>query len=97
MEWRRGSAVTIAERHHSIRPTPRDTSPRSPADPLAWLFALEQHGIKLGLANIRTLAAALDHPERAFAPILVAGTNGKGSVAAMIERGLRAAGYRTGL
>ncbi|MCY4026311.1 MAG: Mur ligase family protein [Acidobacteria bacterium] len=73
------------------------TSPRSPADPLAWLFALEQHGIKLGLANIRALAAALDHPERAFAPILVAGTNGKGSVAAMIERGLRAAGYRTGL
>ena len=73
------------------------TPPRPPADPLCWLFALEQHGIKLGLANIRTLTAALDRPERAFAPILVAGTNGKGSVAAMIECGLRAAGYRTGL
>ena len=73
------------------------TSRPPPADPLAWLFALEQHGIKLGLSNIRTLTAALDHPERAFAPILVAGTNGKGSVAAMIERGLRAAGHRTGL
>ena len=72
-------------------------SPRPPGDPLSWLFALELHGIKLGLANIRVLTAALDRPERAFAPILVAGTNGKGSVAAMIERGLRAAGYRTGL
>ena len=72
-------------------------SPRPPDDPLAWLFSLEQHGIKLGLSNIRTLTAALGHPERAFAPVLVAGTNGKGSVAAMIERGLRAAGHRTGL
>ena len=68
-----------------------------PDDPLAYLFALEQHGIKLGLANIRTLTVALGRPERSFAPILVAGTNGKGSVAAMIERGLRAAGQRTGL
>ena len=73
------------------------TSRRPAADPLAWLFGLEQHGIKLGLSNIRTLTTALDHPERAYAPILVAGTNGKGSVAAMIERGLRAAGHRTGL
>ena len=73
------------------------TSRHSDGDPLAWLFGLEQHGIKLGLDNIRTLTATLDHPERAFAPILVAGTNGKGSVAAMIERGLRAAGCRTGL
>ena len=73
------------------------TSRRPTDDPLAWLFALGQHGIKLGLDNIRTLTEALDHPQRAFAPILVAGTNGKGSVAAMLERGLRAAGFRTGL
>lgn len=66
-------------------------------DPLAYLLSLEQYGIKLGLSNIRTLTEALDHPEQAFASILVAGTNGKGSVAAMLERGLRAAGYRTGL
>ena len=76
---------------------PRSPGDRPTDDPLGWLFALELHGIKLGLANIRALAGALDHPECAFAPILVAGTNGKGSVAAMIERGLRAAGYRTGL
>ena len=42
------------------------------------------------------LCRALAHPERAFRSILVAGTNGKGSVAAMIERALRAAGLKTG-
>jgi dihydrofolate synthase/folylpolyglutamate synthase len=62
----------------------------------AFLFSLEQLGIKLGLEQIRALLLALDHPERAFASVLIAGTNGKGSVAAMVERGLRSAGYRTG-
>ncbi len=61
------------------------------------LLALEAFGIKLGLDNMRTLVAALGHPERAYPAIHVAGTNGKGSVSAMIERGLRAAGHRTGL
>jgi dihydrofolate synthase/folylpolyglutamate synthase len=64
--------------------------------PLERLFALEQFGIKLGLDNIRTILAALDHPERAWRSIHIAGTNGKGSVAAMVERGLRAAGLKTG-
>ena len=62
----------------------------------ASLFALETVGIKLGLDQIRALLAALDHPERAYPSLVVAGTNGKGSVTAMVERGLRAAGYRTG-
>ncbi len=61
-----------------------------------YLFSLEQIGIKLGLDQIRLLLRALDAPDRAFPSIIVAGTNGKGSVTAMIERGLRAAGYRTG-
>jgi dihydrofolate synthase/folylpolyglutamate synthase len=61
------------------------------------LFALEAFGIKLGLENMRTLVAALGHPERAYPTIHVAGTNGKGSVCAMTERALRAAGYRTGV
>ena len=60
------------------------------------LFALEQFGIKLGLDNIRIILAALGNPERAWRSIHIAGTNGKGSVAAMVERGLRAAGLRTG-
>ncbi len=64
--------------------------------PLDRLFALEQFGIKLGLDNIRTILAALGNPERAWRSIHIAGTNGKGSVAAMVERGLRATGLRTG-
>ena len=65
-------------------------------DARAFLFSLEHLGIKLGLEQIRALLDALDCPERAYRSVVVAGTNGKGSVAAMVERGLRAAGYRTG-
>ena len=63
---------------------------------LDYLFGLEQQGIKLGLANIGVLCDALDHPERSYPTVIVAGTNGKGSVVAMIERTLRAAGLKTG-
>ena len=63
---------------------------------VARLFALEQFGIKLGLDNIRTILTALDHPERTYRSIHIGGTNGKGSVAAMVERALRAAGLKTG-
>jgi dihydrofolate synthase / folylpolyglutamate synthase len=59
---------------------------------LERLYRLEQFGIKLGLANIRALCDALGHPERAFASLHVAGTNGKGSVAAMAHAALRASG-----
>ena len=59
------------------------------------LLAREFFGIKLGLDNMRTLAAALGHPERAYATTIIAGTNGKGSVTAMVENALRAAGHRT--
>ena len=60
------------------------------------LFALEKFGIKLGLDNIRVLLAALGNPEQAWPSIHIGGTNGKGSVAAMVERALRASGLRTG-
>lgn len=58
------------------------------------LFALETFGIKLGLENISRLCAALDHPERSFRSLHVAGTNGKGSVAAMAHAALVAGGIR---
>jgi dihydrofolate synthase/folylpolyglutamate synthase len=64
--------------------------------PRERLFALEQFGIKLGLDNITAIVNALDRPDRAWMSVHVGGTNGKGSVTAMVERGLRAAGYRTG-
>jgi dihydrofolate synthase / folylpolyglutamate synthase len=60
------------------------------------LLELEQFGIKLGLDNIRAILAALGNPEKSWPSIHIGGTNGKGSVAAMVERGLRAAGLRTG-
>ncbi len=63
-------------------------------DALRYLFSLEHLGIKFGLENMRAIVAALDHPERAFQSIHVAGTNGKGSVTAMVDAGLRAAGVR---
>lgn len=62
------------------------------SDPLAFLFSLERLGMKFGLENISRLAEALGHPERAFTSILVGGTNGKGSVTAMVESALRAGG-----
>lgn len=52
---------------------------------------------KFGLANITTLAEALGNPHRAAPCVHIAGTNGKGSTAAMLESILRNAGYRTGL
>lgn len=64
-------------------------------DPLTWLFGLEQLGMKFGLDNIETVVEALGHPERSFASVHVAGTNGKGSVTAMVDTALRSAGHRT--
>ena len=66
-------------------------------DPLSYLFSLEKLGIKFGLDNIRAIAGALGNPQDAWPSVIVAGTNGKGSVSAMVERGLRATGLRTGL
>lgn len=61
------------------------------------LASLEHFGIKLGLDSMHILVEALQHPERAYRTVHVAGTNGKGSVCAMVSAGLRAAGYRTGV
>lgn len=71
------------------------SDPGQASDPRAYLSSLELHGIKLGLSTIRAICAAMGHPERAFRTVLIAGTNGKGSVAAMTAAALRAAGHRT--
>ena len=64
---------------------------------LAWLYSLQRFGIKLGLENIRRLIAELDVDLARARVIHVAGTNGKGSVCAMIDSICRAGNYRTGL
>src|SRR5947209_1915413 len=53
--------------------------------------------IKPGLERMRRVLRQLRNPERGLRAIHVAGTNGKGSVAASLESVLRSAGYRTGL
>jgi dihydrofolate synthase/folylpolyglutamate synthase len=64
-----------------------------------FLYSLgnEVKAAKLGLDRMRVLLGALGDPHRRGDFIHVAGTNGKGSVSAMIESALRAAGVRTGL
>ena len=52
---------------------------------------------KFDLTYVREMLLALGNPERRFASVLIAGTNGKGSTAATLASILRAAGYRTGL
>ena len=64
-------------------------------DPISYLLSLEQFGIKFGLDNIAALLDRLGHPERAFTSVHIAGTNGKGSVTAMVDAALRAAGHRS--
>ncbi|MFN2623804.1 MAG: folylpolyglutamate synthase/dihydrofolate synthase family protein [Chthoniobacterales bacterium] len=64
---------------------------------LAWLYGTQRFGIKLGLDNVQRLLRELDVPSPNQRIIHVAGTNGKGSVCAMIDSISRAAGYRTGL
>ena len=66
---------------------------RPPA--LDYLYSLERFGIKFGLENIRTIVETLGRPDRAFHSAHIAGTNGKGSVTAMVDAALRAAGHRS--
>ena len=70
--------------------------PAAIGDPRAWLTSLEHFGIKLGLFTIQALCASLGDPHRRFRSVHIAGTNGKGSVAAMVDEALRAAGHRVG-
>ena len=64
---------------------------------LRYLYSLESPKIKLGLERINTLLAKAGNPEKGLRCIHVAGTNGKGSVCAMIFYVLREAGYKVGL
>jgi dihydrofolate synthase/folylpolyglutamate synthase len=76
----------------TVTPTPADYAATKD-----YLFALKSRGPKLGLERMQVLAAALEHPEQRYPCIHVAGTNGKGSVAAMLDAIFHAAGWRTGL
>ncbi len=62
-----------------------------------WLLGLEKFGSKLGLKRIKKLLKLLGNPEKGLRVVHIAGTNGKGSVAAMLSSILTEAGYKTGL
>ena len=83
-----------------IPPTPTGAGPSTGLGAgrphVEFLFSLERFGMKFGLANITALCAALGNPQDAFPSIIVAGTNGKGSVTAMLDAALRAAGHVSG-
>jgi dihydrofolate synthase/folylpolyglutamate synthase len=64
---------------------------------LERLYGLERSKSKLGLEGTERLLEALGRPQDRFRAVHVGGTNGKGSVCALIERVLRACGIRTGL
>jgi dihydrofolate synthase/folylpolyglutamate synthase len=66
---------------------------------LQYLLSLghEMLAMKLGLANVERLLDALGRPQEKFPAVQIAGTNGKGSVAAMLDRISRAARIKTGL
>lgn len=66
-------------------------------DSLQALFDRTAAGIRPGLEVINTLVGSMDNPQFAFGVIHVAGTNGKGSVCAMLESMLRRTGIKTGL
>ncbi len=66
-------------------------------DCLAYLEDIQSLGIKFGLDNVRTILSSLGNPHRSYPTVLIAGSNGKGSVSAMLTRILTLHGYKTGL
>ena len=69
------------------------------SEALDYLYSLGNEVLtaKLGVHNISVLLEYLGEPQKKYPSVLIAGTNGKGSVAAFLESALRTNGYRTGL
>lgn len=64
---------------------------------LQKIYAMQNKGIKLDLANVTNMLAKLGNPQNSLRAVHIAGTNGKGSAAAMTDSILRRAGYKTGV
>jgi dihydrofolate synthase/folylpolyglutamate synthase len=61
-----------------------------------YLYSLQKYGIKFGLSKTKNLLKAFGNPHRGQTYVHVGGTNGKGSVAAMVESILRISGFKVG-
>src|SRR6187455_2652439 len=68
----------------------------SPVTAREYLRSRSWLGKKFGLGTMRALVRELKHPERSFKSVIVAGTNGKGSVSAYLDEALRAASLKVG-
>jgi dihydrofolate synthase/folylpolyglutamate synthase len=64
---------------------------------LAWLYSLQPRGVRLGLERIHAALREIGSPHEALRAVHVAGTNGKGSVSAMVAAAARSGRYRVGL
>ena len=64
---------------------------------LSYLYRLQKFGIKFGLSKTENLLQAFGNPQNRLKLVHIAGTNGKGSVAAMLAAVFSRGGYRTGL
>src|SRR5271167_4064670 len=67
------------------------------AQTLEWLYSLEARGEIYKLERMERAMALIGNPHLRLVAVHIAGTKGKGSVAAMLDACLRAAGYRCGL
>ena len=72
-------------------------SPTSFEETEAFLYKLRNAGSKYSLDRMRRIMAALGNPQEKYPTIHIAGTNGKGSTAAMVESILRNSGLKTGM
>ena len=63
---------------------------------IKYLEAANVFGIQLGLGRIQNLLERLGNPQNKYKTVHVTGTNGKGSVTAMIASALTEAGFKTG-
>ena len=64
---------------------------------LSYLYGLQKFGIKFGLSSTQKLLDKFDNPQKSLSLIHVGGSNGKGSVAAMLDSIYRQAGEKVGL
>ena len=66
-------------------------------DPLEYLHRLNSQKIRFGLEPISRLLDRLNNPHETYGAVLIGGTNGKGSIAAMVASILVQGGFRVGL
>ena len=92
----KNSASDITEFHSIINISKKDQT-MNYKQCLDEMYALRRFGIKLGLETIQHILSELNHPHEKYETIHVAGTNGKGSVCAILANILQIQGFRVGL